>query len=323
MKKNIFWAIFFLICFSLGLVHGLRPRGTTLSGLIPPKTISVLVTDEALFTKQIRAEIESKISVHFSVTVTRDWDSFIVKLVESPSVDLVIAPSYWMRSLQKQNLLSDISELSSDNLFPRVSADFIKDTQAGFVFLPLYWVSTALATPGTSTFPEFLSNKSWPQLQLLGDEDLILRRIQHWKQQGFLNLVQQKKLIAFSLDKINQPAVDLSGQETTNTSLVNKNNDTPFLSALLVWGAGVPKNSAHKSRLVKVLMQLTSSELQEQHLMQSPFNTCLKNVSDKVMPLHRRAEWVRDLKLNETILIEDKDVDALKKLRDTYKINIL
>lgn len=324
MNKTILWSVFFLICFVVGLFHGSRPTGVSSTELLfPPKTIQVLVTDEILFPEGIRHELEQKLSVRFNVTVTRDWNSYLVKLVESSSADLIITPSFWSNTLQKQNLLADIEDLSPE-LIKEVSPDFLKGTSKAVRFFPLYWMKTIFIFPEKVSFTDFVKNKNLPTLYLLADEDLVLAHLKKWEQQGILESILQKKILVHPLEQTHANMMTDGAQESAlHLMPETPTDDVPYTSALMVWGASIPQNSANKKTALKVLKYIASVEFQNKWIEESPFSSCLSSLADKKIPLNRKAEWVRDLKLNETILIEDKDGDAVKKLRETYKLNVL
>ena len=324
MKKNsILWVLFFIICFGVGLFHGTRPKGLSSEIIFPPTSISVIVTDEVLLPQEIRRMMEEKLAVRFNVIVTRDWEALLVKLVESPSVDLIVTPSYWSHTLQKQNLLSNFEDLQLD-ILRQVSPDFLKSSHPETTFFPLYWMKSVLSLPPGVTFKAFAKNKNLPLLYLLADEDLILAHLKYWKEQGLLEDLLQKKILVHPLEQVLASPKEEGVQETALHLLTEPPaEDSSYMSALLVWGASIPQNSMKKKTTLRVLNYLASAELQEKWIEESPFSSCLTTLADKKIPLNRKAEWIRDLKLNETIIIEDKDIEALKKLREDYKINIL
>lgn len=317
-KNSILWIFFFIICMGVGFLHGFLPQGLTKSFFISPNKVLIFTTDEIFFPVEIRQKLEDELHLKFSVTITRDWDAIIANTVSNPSVDLIFLPSFWAKSLEQQSLLSDIAA-SSSKLQQWVSSDFLKpDEQGRFFFLPIYWMKTALQTPQNEAFFDFLKNKNEPVLQLLADEDLLLQHFKIWKDQGLWDLVAQKKILTLQLDRIplnkktNEGAVEIPLTEETQSSL------PPNSSALLVWGASIPENSQQKKLALKVLETLATPEYQEKSLLKTPFNSTFSAVTGTDIPLNRRADFIRNLHLKDTLILERKDQEAKTKLKNDF-----
>lgn len=301
----------------VGFLHGVLPQGISTDSLLSPQQIQVLTTDEILFPANIRSELEKELHVRFSVIVTRDWESLLANAVASPSADLIFLPSYWANTLAQQNLLSDFKNQHSGDLLQRVASDFMKPQGAqGVHFLPFYWIKTTIETDSGQDFLTFLRDKSRSVLFLLADEDLLLRHFQIWKEQGLLEQVLQKKILSLQLDqlakKTEEGAVEapLHGEHQLEVQ--------PFLNALLIWGAVVPNNSANQELIGDILNVLSSAEYQERTLLKTPFNSTFHTVSGKDIPRQRRADFIRDLQLKETIILDSKDQDARLKLKNEF-----
>lgn len=285
-----------------------------------PTKVRILTTDELLFPKELRTLIEDELHVKFEVTLTRDWNILLAKTVATPSEDIVFLPSYWAATLRQQNLLSNLSRIK--DLSQKVSPDFLEastTTKKTFDFLPFYWIKTGFSISKNQSFEQFLKNKAADSLFLLADEDLILKHLQTWKNQGFASLLAQKKILTLQLEQILK--VDRLG-----ASEVPLNESNPELqvanelSALLIWGAVIPANSDKKDLAREILNVLTTPHLQEKILLLTPFNSTLGQVSDQALPLQRRASYIRDLQLKETLLLEQKDVDAKSKLKNEFNL---
>ncbi len=108
----------------VGFLHGVLPQGLSKSYIISPQRVQVLTTDEALFPEDLRYQLEQELNVRFSVTITRDWDTILANAVADSSADLIFLPSYWANTLQKQNLLSNVTG-SKNILLQRVASDFV------------------------------------------------------------------------------------------------------------------------------------------------------------------------------------------------------
>ncbi len=182
--------------------------------------------------------------------------------------------------------------------------------------MPFYWTKIRIQTPAEESFMEFLKNPKESFLFLLSDEDLLLRHFQIWKSQGILDLVAQKKILTLQLDQLSKNS-DEGAVETPITKEI-KDSPTPLLSSLLVWGAIIPNNATQKEVSLKILESLSQKENQQKTLLKTPFNSAFSDVLSNDIPLHRRASFIRDLQLKDTILIEFKDQEAKYKLKSEF-----
>ncbi|WP_373997513.1 hypothetical protein [Bdellovibrio bacteriovorus] len=303
----------------VGFLHGVLPQGLSRSYFISPTKIQVFTTDEVFFPLEIRKELEDELNVKFSVTITRDWDAILANTVASPAVDLIFLPSYWANTLAHQDLLLDIAQ-TRKSLQNRVASDFLSIKSTGaFHFFPFYWMKTGIQTSKHESFADFLKNKSESFLLLLADEDLLLKHFQLWKEQGLLDEVAQKKVLTLQLDQLNRDLPEEGAMEGPLTQ-ESKEITTSFVSALLVWGAAIPVNSPNKELVLEILETLSSSERQERTLLQTPFNSAFSTVTANSIPLNRRADFIRDLRLKDTIILETKDQEAKNKLRNEFNL---
>ncbi|WP_347356448.1 hypothetical protein [Bdellovibrio sp.] len=300
----------------VGFLHGVLPQGISRAYFVSPRKVQVLTTDEILFPESLRQELEEELHVRFSVTVTRDWESMLANVVASPSADLIFLPSYWANTLAHQNLLTNTAGARGE-LLQRVSSDFVKSKNPeDFYFLPFYWIKTGIDTPLDETFMDFLKNKKESFLFLLADEDLLLKHFQVWKDQGIWEQVAQKRILTLQLDQLSKTSDEGAVETPLNREF--KEGSHPFLSALLIWGAAIPANSTQKELASEILDTLTSTEHQEKSLLKTPFNSAFSTVTAKEIPLHRRAEFIRDLKLKDTLILETKDQEAPLKLKNDF-----
>lgn len=322
-SSSLLWILFFAICMGVGFLHGVLPQGISRDYIIRPTKVRILTTDELLFPRELRTLIEDELHVKLEVTLTRDWNTLLAKTVASPSEDLILLPSYWATTLRQQNLLSNL--ITKDNeLAQRVAPDFLDRAMSKnvFDFLPVYWIKTGFIIPGNQSFEAFLTNKKNTTIFLLADEDLILRHMQIWRDQDLSGLVMQKKILTLPLDQILK--TDRAGAMETALNELNPDLHTEDqLSALLIWGAVIPVNSDKKDLAQEILNIMTTPLLQEKVLVQTPFNSTLTQVSDKALPVQRRASYIRDLQLKGTLLIDQKDVDAKSKLRTDFGLTTL
>lgn len=303
----------------VGFLHGVLPQGLSRSYFFTPTKIQVLTTDEIFFPENIRQRLEDEFHVKFSVTVTRDWDSIIANTVSSPAVDLIFLPSYWSHSLARQNLLADISGPGKE-LQQRIASDFLGNPQEGFLFLPFYWLKTGIKTAQNETFAEYLKNNKEPLLFLLGDEDLLLKHFQTWKEQGLWEQISKKKILTLQLEELSR---EIPMEGALEGPLMSISSETqPYLSALLLWGAAIPANSENQSLVLDILTTLTSPEYQEEALLKTPFNSTFVTVTGNEIPLQRRANFIRDLQLKDTLILESKDQDAKIKLKNEFNFSL-
>lgn len=309
-----------MICMGVGFLHGILPQGLSRDYLSSPTKLQVLTTDEILFPPHLRERLEKELHVKFSVTVTRDWDSILAHVIASPGVDLIFLPSFWAKTFGNQHLLSDISG-ASERLRNRVASDFAGPATKGFFFFPLYWMKTSIVGPQNEPFDDFLANKKENILFLLADEDLLLRHFEIWKSQGILDTVSQKRILTLQLDQLLQEDTRLGAVEGPLLQEPPANSKVrSLLSALLVWGASVPASSTQKDVALRVLDRLSDLDYQEANLLNTPFNSTLVTMKADRIPPQRRAEAVRNLKLNDTILLENKNKDAKIELRNQFNL---
>lgn len=316
MKNTLLWSFLFLVCMAIGFLHGVLPGGISKSYFVSPKKIQVLITDEILFPTEVRQRLENELSVKFSVLITRDWDAILANTVASPGVDLIFLPSFWARTLAKQNLLADISGPRNE-LQQRVGSDFIGRQQEGFQFLPFYWMKTGIKTATGESFQDFLKNKKESILFLLADEDLLLSHFQLWKTQGLWEQVAQKKILTLQIDQLSRD-VPLEGAMESSVTEDTAANELPQISALLVWGAVIPATSQEKSTVLEILDTLTTPEYQERNLIKTPFNSAFATVTGNEIPPSRRADFIRNLQLKETLILDNKDQEAKEKLKNEF-----
>ncbi|QDK37792.1 hypothetical protein DOE51_09440 [Bdellovibrio sp. NC01] len=323
MRRSSLWILLFILCTGVGFLHGFLPQGISRDYIIRPTKVRILTTDELLFPKELRTLIEDELHVKLEVILTRDWNTLLANTVSTPSEDIVFLPSYWATTLRQQNLLSNLS-IHDVELQQRVAPDFLdksSNSARTFDFLPFYWIKTGFKTTNDQSFEAFLRNKKDSTLFLLADEDLILKHFQAWDEQGLTPMVQQKKILTLQLEELLKTdrvgTIELPVNEA-HTDLQAEDQ----LSALLVWGAVVPSNSDKKDLAVEILNLLTTPLLQEKVLVQTPFNSTFTQVSDKALPVQRRASYIRDLQLKDTLLIDQKDVDAKLKLKTKYGVTL-
>lgn len=301
---------------AVGFLHGVLPQGLSKIYLVRPEKIQVLTTDEIFFPAELREKLEEELHIKFSVTITRDWDAILAHTVASPAVDLIFLPSFWAKTLAHQNLLADIAGPRKE-LLQRVASDFTGRSEEGFFFLPFYWMKTGIKAPGDEKFIDFLKNKKEPVLFLLADEDLLLKHFQLWKEQGVWDLVAQKKILTLQLDQFSHD-LPLEGAMEASLNQESKDNSLSQLSSLLIWGAVIPANSAKKNLVLEILDTFTTPEYQEGNILKTPFNSAFSTVTSNEIPLQRRAGFVRDLKLTDTLILENKEQDAKIKLKDEF-----
>ena len=300
----------------VGFLHGVLPQGISKSYFVSPEKIQVLITDEILFPQETRQRLEKELNVKFSVLITRDWDAIIANTVASPAVDLIFLPSFWANTLSRQNLLANVAGHRKE-LFQRVASDFTAKPREDFNFLPFYWMKTSIKSTTEENFSDFLKNKKEPILFLLADEDLLLKHFQVWKSQGLWDLVAQKKILTLQIDQLSRD-IPLEGAMEMSLSHDIPEATLNQLSALLIWGAVIPVNSVKKEKTLEILNTLTTPEYQERSLLKTPFNSTFSTVTSNEIPLQRRATFIRDLKLKDTIILETKDQDATIKLRTDF-----
>lgn len=315
MKAPFAWILFFLMCFAFGYFQGSSTEPITKNSLSASQKIQVLLTDEAFFPEELRKSIEQELNIQFSTIITRDWNKILASSIASPGADLILLPRNWAITLEQQNLLTDI-DASSPFLKDRLFADF-KISKDGFFFFPLFWLKTSIFIKHSESFVDFLKNKKQGTLFLLADEDLILRHFEMWESQGLLPLVQEKKILTLQLDELERQVPENSAVELPIRTPEGRLESDP-LSALLVWGAVIPASAPQPSLALRVLNSLSEKKTQEQLLLKTPFNSTLLDVTGFEIPTSRRGDFIRELKLKNTIILDSKNVDAQRILKERY-----
>jgi hypothetical protein len=323
-KEVFLWIFLFLAFMGLGYLHGYRPQDFKKSTIIAPQKFLVLTTEETLFTPELKRILSEEHHLDIEVRVSRNWQDWIVNLISNPSADLIILPSYWANTLNKQELLTDLNAIGTESI-QRVSADFLKSNTVDHLasFLPLYWLKTSFvsSTANIKTLSDFAKDKNQQNLYLWLDEDLVLKHLQIWKNQGLWDGLKTKKILTMSLEDIQRRGSDFAGALESPVAEVHNNLiSNPQTSALLIWGVSIPKNSLHQNLAVAVIKSMTETVLQEKMIPEMIFSSALKNVGDKTLPMSKRAAYVRDLNLTETLILEEKDIDAKRKLKDGFDL---
>lgn len=315
MRAPILWILFFMMCFVFGYFQGSSTEPLTKNSLSASQKIQVLLTDEAFFPEDLRKNIEQELNIQFSTIITRDWNKILASSIASPGADLILLPRNWAGTLQQQNLLADI-DTSLPHLKDRLFADF-KISKDGFFFFPLFWLKTSIFTKHSESFMDFLKDKKQETLFLLADEDLLLHHFETWESQGLLPLIQEKKILTLQLDQLERQVPENSAVELPIRASEGRLESDP-LSALLVWGAVIPSSSSQPGLALKVLDSLSSKKNQERFLLKTPFNSTLLDVTGFEIPTSRRGDFIRELKLKNTIILDSKNIHAQKILREKY-----
>ncbi|MNK08104.1 hypothetical protein D3C87_260300 [compost metagenome] len=322
-KESFFWVILFLVFMGLGYLHGYRPQNFEKSNFIPPTKVRILMTEDSLFPQELRASIEKEKNVQFEIIVSRQWQDWLANIIANPAADILILPSYWAQSLNHQGLLEAFGPNSAE-LLRRLSPDFTKSNPDGtLTFYPLYWMKTGLISKKENlSFANYLKDKSIDSLYLWADPDLILAHFRSWKSQGLWPLLKDKKILTMAWEDLNARTVDDDPMETS----LNEETHSPVigsqLSALLLWGFAVPKNAPNKSLSLSVIDAITRTATQESVLLKTPFSTSLSQVGEKSFPQARRATYIRDLNLTDTLIIDTKDVEAEKRLIEEFDFTL-
>lgn len=322
-KEGLFWALLFLFFMGLGYLHGYRPQNFEKSNFIPPTKVRILITEDSLFPADLRAAIEKEKNVQFEVMVSRQWQDWLANIIANPAADILILPSYWARSLDHQGLLDSFNSANPE-VIHRLSPDFTKYNPDGsMIFYPLYWMKTGLISKKDKlSFEDFLKDKKIDSLYLWSDPDLILAHFRSWKNQGYWNLLKDKRILTMSWEDLSQRNLDDDPQETSINDETKNSVMGSQLSALLIWGFAIPKNAPNKALSLSVVEALTKTASQESILLNTPFSTTLAQVGDKSFPQPRRATYIRNLNLTDTLIIDSKDVEAEKRLIEEFNFTL-
>lgn len=310
MAKRFFWVFFFIICMLLGYFHGSNPDFSK-SAIIAPKKVGIFSTHEKFFPKEVRELLEKKFNVIFVYKVETNWDQLLATLISKESADIILAPSYWLNSLYKQNLLYNIPS-TAPQLFQPVSSDFInKSTASKGNYIPLFWLKTGFQTPPNQDFKTFLNNQTQSDLFLLNEEDLLAAHITQWKSANLLPLVKSKKILLEDVATLSN--FESSGLREIAISENSATEDPLLQSALLIYGAAINQDTPNKELLIEILKEYSKNEYQLQILKETRFNTCLENLENSTeLAEQKKASFIRKLRLNNTIILDQKNIEAQK-----------
>jgi hypothetical protein len=302
----------------VGFLHGVLPQGISKSYLFRPTKVRILVTDPILLPDSIREAIETDLRIKIEVLVSKDWDESQAKLVSSPSPDLVIAPSYWAKTLQHQNLLR--SPRNQESLTPLFASDFvITDDDKRIYYFPLYWMLTELQSQkDQDSFEDFAKDKKRSPLSLMKDEDLILKHFETWKNLKKLELIQQKEILTKSLEDLMKKTPRqgnglFEAQVGTGKSLTDQPQKT-----LLSWGAFIPKYAAKVDLSKAIIKDLANEDFQLRYINHTPFRSALNSLSPDKVPFDKSPVSLRNIELKNVQMLEEKNIEAKRVLAQDY-----
>lgn len=316
MAKRIFWFIFFSFSMLLGYLHGSNPD-ISKSAIIAPKRIGVFSTHEQFFPKDVRIELERKFNVIFVFKVETDWDNLIADVISKETADIIFAPSYWLNSLTKQNLLFDIHG-SAPQLLNQVASDFInKNPESNGQFIPYFWMKTGFHKPSDANFKTLLGNKENTDLFLLNEEDLLAAHITNWQSENLIPQVKTKQILLEDTAAIS--SLENSGFRETKISQNQINEDPMLKSALLIYGLAINESAPNKKLLLDLIKEYSKPENQLKIMAQTRFNTCLNNLEeDTGLELTKKASYIRQLRLSNTLILDQKNIQAKKIVNDFF-----
>lgn len=302
----------------LGYLQGSRPQSFERSNFIAPAKIRILTTEEELIPQELRKKIEKEKNVLLEVIVNKTWQDWLANIIADPSADLLILPSYWAHGLYQQNLL-DYFPREASEILSRVSPDFAKPHLDGRLsFYPVYWMKTTFTSPLEQSFAAFSKDSKQEALYLWSDPDLLLAHFRIWRSQKYWDLIKKKKILILPFTDLQKISQGSSAVVETALHENMKSLTGSELSSLLVWGISIPKNANRKSLSLEMVEALTRRPYQEELIFQSPFSSALKDVGDKTLPISKKAAYIRDLNLKDTIILDSKDVEAEKHLIEEF-----
>lgn len=319
MAKKVFWILFFSLCMLIGYLHGSNPDFSA-KAIVAPKKIIVFSTHENLLPSSVRQSLEKKLNITFVYKLETDWNNLTADLISSEGADLIIAPTHWLNSLNRQGLIHNISEHRSE-LLKTVSADFINQTYSSKgAFIPYFWIKTGFEPDSSKSPLQILEDKKAEQITLFNDVDLLAERIQQWKDSNILPLIKGKRILL--ADPVAKSAAHPEPLREAKVLTDPLYEDPHFKAALLMYGFAISKNTRNLELLYALLTEFNSTQLQTEILNTVNLNSCLESLEPLPnIEIPRKASFFRQLRLSNTIILNYKNTEAETIFREISEGN--
>ena len=313
MKSFVPWTLFIVLCLGVGFLHGILPQGLDRAIFVEEKNINIVTFEKIFFPEQIIQKIGKKFNTKINVHISKDWKRISAECITDKTADLLIIPSHWAKTLNKQNVLDRIND-KKYNFNLGISPDFIQDKfHAGEHFIPIFWLKTTFVFPTALDSNKSSSQSREEKFYVYNDEDHILEVLDLWEK------IEQNSQIFNKLESLDldnpkflkmTDGLALMGLENSNIKLP----EDKMRRALFIWGAVIPRNSKNKEISRAILFEFLRPEHQEEIIKTTPLATTRVDLQSD-MPQFKKSVAIRDLKLSNTSIYHFKDPEAKTKIK--------
>ncbi len=298
------WLLFLFVCGLIGYGQGLKPHFKVSDYVVSPNEIHILTISDHFFPPEVIQEIEHSTHTKIIISTIQSWDQLKIKLIETPSPEIVFIPSHWAQTLNKEGLLNTDPTIKT-NLGEMLVSDFSVDSQ---FFIATYWAKLSLMT----------TTEKDKSIAFLNDADLFL---------GYLDaLKKDKQDTNFIKHTIKISNMDLWFKDTnidsaeiglsTHILSLKKPNwkKTSYPDSFYTLGFSFGKNSRNLKQSLEVLEYYMSLDIQ-MHLQDSiPFASTLAAINENpAAPNEIKSSFLRTLDFNKMIILKSKASDANSK----------
>ncbi|MBC7370543.1 MAG: hypothetical protein H7326_03200 [Bdellovibrionaceae bacterium] len=184
--------------------------------------------------------------------------------------------------------------------------------------VPLYWTVTKFVT-GENTFSgtelaQAVADKNLSEVHLYPDADLMATHMKKWN-------IQLKDVEAFAF---RSPPTEIHKNalwEIPHLVAIPGARDlaTAQSRSLITYSLMIPKNSANRRVSYRVIETLLETAMQKPLLAAWPLATTLIDDNNELaLDKEKRATELRDLKLNELIILESRNPHDFQELQSKY-----
>ena len=315
-REFFLWAFFLAICFWAGYLKGLLPLSFKHS-LFVKGSVRIYNAAPFDFPRPFIAVLEEDLGQKVDVIKIRSWDELQAKMVTKVGAHLLFAPSHWGTDLARENVIVGLSYIQP-KLEKLISPDFLSFQKQSLMTVPLYWTVTKFVT-GENTFAglelsQAVQDKNLSEIHLYPDADLMATHMNKWN-------IQLKDVEAFTF---RSPPSEIQKNALWEIPhLVHlpgaRELATVQSRSLITYSLMIPKNSANRRVSYRVIETLLETSMQIPLLAAWPLSTTLRDENNVLaLDKEKRASHIRDLKLNELIILENRNPHEFQELQSKY-----
>jgi hypothetical protein len=315
-REFFLWAFFLALCFWAGYLKGFLPL-TFKHSLFVKGAVRIYNACPFDFPRPFVLELEEELGQRVEVVKIRNWDDLQAKMVTKVGAHLLFAPAHWASDLTREGVIVGLSYIQP-KIEKYVAPDFISIQDKSSQVLPLYWTVTKFVTANGSFGNDDLAtaqkDKNLAEVHLYPDADLIAVHMKTWRPAG-------KDIEGFNF---RSPPAVIQKNAVWEVPLVTNIPDSRVLTtsesqALVVYGLMIPKNSPNRRVSYRVMEKLVEIELQQKILGSLPLGTTLRDDDTELnIEKDQRAGALRDLKLNELIILDRRHAKEFLDLQNIY-----